>query len=500
MIQRALFSFALILSSLSLSALNYVGEIQMGDDWHYLKLTKDSTWQAQLPYLFPDKKFDISGNPKTGDWHFDFPFGSARFHTTSSAENEINASYKLRGPQYQVLLHAQGILSTAEQQAYIGHYIDEEGFRAQVYTRFDYLHIHSPYALRVMSLKSIGENLFFCVSGEYYRFSEAEGGRHRLLTRIDRDGQETQLQRMPDYRIEQRWMKVRGDSIYGELYIPHGEGPHPGILVFRGAELPMDENRLEAQVFVGHGMAVFIFDKPGVGRTRSTTRKDFLSHSFRDKADYYADILTQFTSFPEVDPLRAGLHGGSEQGRLAVMLAALKPEQVKFIIAVSAPMDDYLQTRIFATQQVMLRRGYPASEVSMIAETWRDYLIDLSDGAISEELVARVKDLYQKHPHLFLPDSTSQLPTRPRPDDIYNNAFEHLEKVGCPVLFQYGENDDVVNVMQCMRNIQSLERDEQLTIKQYRRANHSLMLPEMDICTGILEDKVWWLGEIGILE
>ncbi|MEN8145185.1 MAG: alpha/beta hydrolase [Gemmatimonadota bacterium] len=114
-----------------------------------------------------------------------------------------------------------------------------------------------------------------------------------------------------------------------------GSGPFP-LVVFGHDSSPEDKNRRKdwARKLVDNGIAVFRFDKRGVGDSDGVYRRGFADFELLS-GDLIAavDFVLQDS---RIDPTQIGLMGSSQAGWLIPMVASRSPH-VAFTIGLSAP-------------------------------------------------------------------------------------------------------------------------------------------------------------------
>ncbi len=471
---------------------NYVGTLLMDNSHTYFKVSYDSLWWAEFPYLDGEKKYLIRNNPTDDSWSFTRYHSTFQFQTHISENDQIEGEVRIHNSTQPFSLYKQIKVPESAIENYIGHFADTNGNITQVYERFNYLHIHSPYSRDVMSLKPIGGNRFFSVSGEIFEFIKPVNG--PLFSQIKCTGinyKTTLTIRKKEYRQESVWILVEEDSIFGQLYIPEKEHTNSsGIIIFSGGKYDHTHKKMEAEFFSSHGYSVLLFDKAGVGRSKC--KRTYLDMSFIEKADYYEHIVKWFRHNSSVKPDYIGLHGGSEEGRLALMLASDSTVGIDFVMAVSAPVQSYYDTRLFAINRFFRNRNFSESNMLPMSSLWSEYLQESASGNISNELKKKIDSLSKVNPDLYLPKS--HIPRNPKPNDIFLDMQEYLNNVKCPVYFQYGGLDELVNVIGCTVVINNVKSWHPLSaLRTYPNLNHSLMTVEQKIGTGILDDKIEWL-------
>ncbi len=133
-------------------------------------------------------------------------------------------------------------------------------------------------------------------------------------------------------------------TLSGTLFLPPGEGPFPAVVFLAGSGDESYRTGWEGERrswfwpelqawFAERGHAVFIFDKPGIGRSEGDWRKE----SFDDRANNALAAVRALHSRPEIEPGRIGLLGHSQGGWIAVSAAARGPDDVAYVISLAGP-------------------------------------------------------------------------------------------------------------------------------------------------------------------
>jgi pimeloyl-ACP methyl ester carboxylesterase len=133
-------------------------------------------------------------------------------------------------------------------------------------------------------------------------------------------------------------------TLSGTLFLPPGDGPFPAVVFLAGSGEESYRTGWEGERrswfwpelqawFAERGKAVYLFDKPGIGRSEGNWRKE----DFRDRADNALAAVRMLQSRPEIQPDQIGLLGHSQGGWIAVMAAADAPQEVAYVISLAGP-------------------------------------------------------------------------------------------------------------------------------------------------------------------
>ena len=144
-------------------------------------------------------------------------------------------------------------------------------------------------------------------------------------------------------RIDLNFQTAAG-TLSGSLFLPVGDGPFPAVVFLAGSG---DESYLtgwegerrswfwpELQAwFAERGQAVYVFDKPGIGRSEGDWRRQ----NFDDRAANALAAVQMLRSHSEIKSSNIGVLGHSQGGWIAVMAAARGPEAVAYVISLAGP-------------------------------------------------------------------------------------------------------------------------------------------------------------------
>src|SRR5262245_50526752 len=125
------------------------------------------------------------------------------------------------------------------------------------------------------------------------------------------------------------------ETLRGELLLPDGAAPRPGVVLVHGSSTPSRHDfRAWADAFARRGLAALIYDKrtlggPLGGRARC---------SLEELADDAAAAAAWLRARPEVDPERVALWGFSEGGFTAPLAMARSRAPFAALVVVSGPV------------------------------------------------------------------------------------------------------------------------------------------------------------------
>ncbi len=226
--------------------------------------------------------------------------------------------------------------------------------------------------------------------------------------------------------------------LHGRLYLPRGNGPHPGVVVVAGSgEQGLHDwmYRSWGNVLASHGFATLVYDKRGVGPSDG----DLAGATFDDLA---ADVVAAFRALrthPDIDSARLGMMGISQGGWLVPM--AIPTAAPAFTILLVAPAVDVWTQETHRIEYAMRADGYDDTAVAKALQL-ADDLFDVADNKQSfesYEALARQYDTAAWYPDYFGPyvHADSILDWRSQRYD----PEDDLRAIAYPTLVIYGRDD-----------------------------------------------------------
>ena len=265
-------------------------------------------------------------------------------------------------------------------------------------------------------------------------------------------------------------------SLAGSLILPRGTARHAAVVFVHGSGAEGRwASRFLAMKFAEHGVAALIFDKRGVGKSSGDWRVATLDDLAGDAGAAVAYLRQE----PRVDPRRIGVHGHSQGGTIAPMIAARSPD-VAFLIASAAAGVPTDSTEIFS----ILNSMYPNAATAADSTDAREYASELVATAYHGKPRVRLDELvsrFQGRPWFFAPPaadasywSFSRRFAEFRPLDWWR-------QVRVPVLLMYGAADERVPAHESAARIAGeLLRQTpgaDVTVRILPNADHTFRLP-----------------------
>lgn len=279
----------------------------------------------------------------------------------------------------------------------------------------------------------------------------------------------------PAFHEEEVAFESAGVKLAGSLLLPAEPRPAPAVVFVHGSGAEGRwASRFLATQLVGRGFAALIFDKRGVGGSSG----DWRMAGPDELAGDAAAAVDFLRSHPAIDSTRIGLHGHSQGGTLAPMMA-VRSGRVAFIIAsaaASAPFDSIEVFSLFNSARDSLRT--PADSLAVA-----DYVREVVAVAYHGRPRARLDSLataYRDRPWFFpLPAADHHYWAFSRRLSDYD-PLHWWAQVHVPVLLIYGGADERVPAEESAARI--AERltsilNHRVTRRIYPGADHTFRLP-----------------------
>ena len=282
--------------------------------------------------------------------------------------------------------------------------------------------------------------------------------------------------RSPEVAFDQRDITFRsGDiTLAGTLLLPGAQGRVPAVVFLHGsgAEGRWASRYLASQL-ASRGIASLIFDKRGVGASSGDWRLATPDDLAADAVAAIARLLEE----PRIDPARIGIHGHSQGGTLAPMVAA-RSSHVAFVIASAAAGLPTDSVEIFSVLNSVL----PTATTAADSASAREYVFELVSVAYHGRPRARLDSLAARlkgRPWFFPP---------PAADNSYWSfsrlfaAYDPIawwRQVRAPVLLVYGADDQRVPAARSAARIEAALRgagNAHVTIHMHPGADHTFRL------------------------
>ena len=123
-----------------------------------------------------------------------------------------------------------------------------------------------------------------------------------------------------------------GKTIYGKMYTPKGDGPHPAVIL--GHQFGANHSTMEgyAKTFAENGIMAYAFDFIGGGHDIKSDGVMEEMSVLTEAADM-STVLDGICALVDVDKDNVFLMGASQGGFVATYVAGIRPDDVKGLIA-----------------------------------------------------------------------------------------------------------------------------------------------------------------------
>jgi pimeloyl-ACP methyl ester carboxylesterase len=291
----------------------------------------------------------------------------------------------------------------------------------------------------------------------------------------------------------------RDVSLAGSLILPPGTRRHPAVVFVHGSGAEGRwASRFLATKFAEQGVAALIFDKRGVGKSSGDWRTAMLD----DLAGDAAAAVGYLRQLPQIDPRRIGVHGHSQGGTLAPMIAARSPD-VAFVIASAAAGLPTDSTEIFSILNSMYPSAATAAD-SADAMVYTSELVAVAYHGKPREQLDALAARFQGRPWYVAPPASgaSYWSFSKRFGEF--KPLEWWRQVHVPVLLIYGAADQRVPPRESAARIAAeLTRhapDADVTVRILPNADHTFRLPPGPsgwpaTAPGYLPALMGWLAE-----
>jgi uncharacterized protein len=235
-----------------------------------------------------------------------------------------------------------------------------------------------------------------------------------------------------------------GVTLAGTLTLPHGDGPHPAIVLLSGSGpqdrdetlLPVAQMKpfaLIADALGRAGVAVLRFDDRGVGHSTG----DFASATTSDFTADARAAVAYLRSRPEVDPARVGALGHSEGGLEVAAMAAADPS-LAFVVAMAGPAVPGVEVLVAQSEAIARAAGKSEHEVAQTGKLERTVLEAVRDGRTDEARASLVTALGEAWDGLTA-DEQRQAGTRD--SYVQANAETQLQALQSPWVTEFLQTD-----------------------------------------------------------
>src|SRR5712691_11776168 len=247
------------------------------------------------------------------------------------------------------------------------------------------------------------------------------------------------------------------------------------------------------EAFLDRGIAVYSFDKPGIGESSG----DWRHFALFDRADQAQAAIAALQEHAAIDPRRVGVWGHSQGGWIVQILASRRSD-LAFAIANSGPAVSPRDQDIYGVEHTMRADGKPAEHV----ERGVAFVRALHEATLRGDDYATVSNALLQ-PALNQPwsgyhklDDAEDWGMMCRFTVERYEPAEALAQIRCPFLAIYGELDPLLPAHksavicgQALRNAGNLDA----TIVIFPHGNHRILLAKSgEFVPGYLDLLAYW--------
>lgn len=255
---------------------------------------------------------------------------------------------------------------------------------------------------------------------------------------------------------------------------PDGAKKTPLIILIHGSDNDSRENsyyKMLTNEFCSIGFSVITYDKRGCDSSTS----NWLAVPFSYLKDDVITIISNFSKDTSISKI--GLWGGSEGSNVAVW-AASESKKIDFVIAQS------FTSMTFADQNKFVKLNRVKS-YSNVTEQKINELLRLQDLLYD---FVRTRNGYIEYINSFNsfrneswfadilgePVSENGLWTKWYSTKLDINSTEFIKNINIPILFVWGQNDELIDVNKSLQMAKSVKQDTSFIFKVFDNADHSL--------------------------
>ncbi|MDQ3039498.1 MAG: prolyl oligopeptidase family serine peptidase [Pseudomonadota bacterium] len=140
-------------------------------------------------------------------------------------------------------------------------------------------------------------------------------------------GKQMSARKIAPHRVEDVTVRNGDVVLQGTLMLPDTPGPHPAVVFAHGSGDATRNVAIWNPYFVRLGMAVLSLDKRGAGKSTG----DWHTASMDDIAGDWLAGVEMLKQRTDIDPARIGVHGSSQGGWTAPLMAA-RSKDIAFVI------------------------------------------------------------------------------------------------------------------------------------------------------------------------
>jgi len=307
-------------------------------------------------------------------------------------------------------------------------------------------------------------------------------------------------------RIEDFPVQSKGITLSAKLYLPEGKGPWPAVIIvpggFNETELILRSPRVQAPRFAHCGFAAVVFYKRGTGLSGGC----YAEATYDDFIDDVGNIAKQLARRQDIDRFRVGASGGSGGGFVGSISAA-RYQEISFMINKSGPIVPMEEENDFNIAYALRFRGYADSLVEQVLPLWKEHHAAWAqaDTAALRKIATEIKAKRERYDPFLLPtpydevfEDSNLVFLWPKFRSASRDYLSEMKTMQCKYLSIYGENDPIVPVTSCVRNIVRLmkeSKNDDYEILVIPEVEHSFIYPGTRKQVPVIHRVIEWLNQ-----
>jgi pimeloyl-ACP methyl ester carboxylesterase len=243
-------------------------------------------------------------------------------------------------------------------------------------------------------------------------------------------------------------------ALSGTVCMPRSPGRHAAVVILQGSgsETRWGTNRFIADQFARSGIAALVYDKRGSGLSTG----DWKASSYDDLANDVLAGIALLASRPDIDPSRIGLHGHSEGGIIAAIVAVHAPSKVAFVVAEDTVAGLVRDQDVYRVSHQIQEAGFTDSQKKRALNLYK-LMLDVACGTKPYQELETASQPFRDqewYKWLAIPPQESYLWTwYPKIGNLDTLVF--WRQVRAPVLLVYGERDQLEPVDESLAKIEA---------------------------------------------
>ena len=243
-------------------------------------------------------------------------------------------------------------------------------------------------------------------------------------------------------------------ALSGTLCTPRSPGRHAAVVILQGSggESRWGTNRFIADQFARSGIAALVYDKRGSGDSTG----DWKTSSYDDLANDVLAGIDLLASRPDIDPRRIGLHGHSEGGIIAAIVAAHAHSKVAFVVAEDTVAGLVRDQDVYRVSHQIQEAGFTDSQIKHALNLYK-LMLDVACGTKPYHELETASQPFRDqewYKWLAIPPENSYLWTwYPKIGNLDTLVF--WRQVRAPVLLVYGERDQLEPIEESLAKIEA---------------------------------------------